>query len=1375
GSIVQGSAGVRIGAPTGVACSVCPGGVTSGHPVNPLLGAKVLPGETDLALPGPLPFILSRTYSSYRTKTPAPVGSLGPGWKMPADIRLQLRDNTLILSDNGGRSLYFEHLFPGEDGYSRSESLWLVRGGVAKLDEGHRLAALWQALPEELRLSPHRYLATNSPQGPWWVLGWCEQVPEADEVLPAPLPPYRVLTGLVDRFGRTQTFHREAGGEITGVTDGAGRHFRLVLTTQAQRAEEARQQAISGGTEPSAFPDTLPGYTEYGRDNGIRLSAVWLTHDPEYPDNLPAAPLVRYGWTPRGELAAVYDRSNTQVRSFTYDDKYRGRMVAHRHTGRPEIRYRYDSDGRVTEQLNPAGLSYTYQYEKDRITITDSLDRREVLHTQGEGGLKRVVKKEHADGSVMQSQFDAVGRLKAQTDAAGRTTEYSPDVVTGLITRITTPDGRASAFYYNHHNQLTSATGTDGLELRREYDESGRLIQETAHNGDITRYRYDNPHSDLPCATEDATGSRKTMTWSRYGQLLTVTDCSGYVTRYDHDRFGQVTAVHREEGLSQYRAYDSRGQLIAVKDTQGHETRYEYNAAGDLTAVIAPDGSRNGTQYDAWGKAIRTTQGGLTRSMEYDAAGRVIRLTSENGSHTTFRYDVLDRLIQETGFDGRTQRYHHDLTGKLIRSEDEGLVTHWHYDEADRITHRTVKGEPAEQWQYDERGWLTQISHLSEGHRVTVHYGYDEKGRLTGERQTVHHPQTEALLWQHETRHAYNAQGLANRCIPDSLPAVEWLTYGSGWLAGMKLGDTPLVEYTRDRLHRETLRSFGRYELTTAYTSAGQLQSQHLNSLQYDRDYTWNDNGELIRISSPRQTRSYSYSDSGRLTGVHTTTSNLDIRIPYATDPAGNRLPDPELHPDITLSMWPDNRIARDAHYLYRYDRHGRLTEKTDLIPEGVIRTDDERTHQYHYDSQHRLVHYTRTQYAEPLVESRYLYDPLGRRVAKRVWRRERDLTGWMSLSRKPEVTWYGWDGDRLTTIQNDRTRIQTVYQPGSFTPLIRVETATGELAKTQRRSLADALQQSGGEDGGSVVFPPVLVQMLDRLESEILADRVSEESRRWLASCGLTVEQIQNQMDPVYTPARKIHLYHCDHRGLPLALVSTEGATEWCAEYDEWGNLLNEENPHQLQQLIRLPGQQYDEESGLYYNRHRYYDPLQGRYITQDPIGLEGGWNQYVYASIHPTYSIDPLGLIDKPAPVFNRELNSDAYYLAVNNCYSYALNRYGNPGSRIFGGGGLQPGELSGKEFSKLTCSSIFEASKNDGAKDLDNGSCPSGYHKAQLFIRPHNFIGMGGDYHWYRQDANGEWSDKQGVGAIRFRGKDPLPPIDYPEKCGTICLPN
>ncbi|HCT7279446.1 TPA: RHS repeat protein, partial [Escherichia coli] len=1026
--IVQGSAGVLIGAPTGVACSVCPKKKDSpnyGNPVNPVLGAKVLPGETDIALPGPLPFILSRAYSSYRTRTPAPVGVFGPGWKAPFDIRLQIRDEGLILNDSGGRSIHFEPLFPGEISYSRSESLWLARGGVAAQHSSQPLSALWQVLPEDVRLSPHVYLATNSLQGPWWILSWPERVPGADEVLPPPPPAYRVLTGVVDGFGRTLTFHRAAKGDVagavTGVTDGAGRRFHLALTTQAQRAEAFRKQRATSLSSPASprsvsssqvFPDTLPAGTEYGVDNGIRLEAVWLTHDPAYPDELPTAPLARYTYTAGGELRAVYDRSGTQVRGFTYDAEHAGRMVAHHYAGRPESRYRYDDTGRVTEQVNPEGLDYRFEYGQDRVTITDSLNRREVLYTEGEGGLKRVVKKEHADGSITRSEYDEAGRLKAQTDAAGRRTEYRLHMASGKLTSVILPDGRTVRYGYNSQRQVTSVTYPDGLRSSREYDEKGRLTAETSRSGETTRYSYDDPASELPTGIQDATGSTKQMAWSRYGQLLAFTDCSGYTTRYEYDRYGQQIAVHREEGISTYSSYNPRGQLVSQKDAQGREIRYEYSAAGDLTATVSPDGKRSTIEYDKRGRPVSVTEGGLTRSMGYDAAGRITVLTNENGSQSTFRYDPVDRLTEQRGFDGRTQRYHYDLTGKLTQSEDEGLITLWHYDASDRITHRTVNGDPAEQWQYDEHGWLTTLSHTSEGHRVSVHYGYDDKGRLTGERQTVENPETGELLWQHETKHAYNEQGLANRVTPDSLPPVEWLTYGSGYLAGMKLGGTPLVEYTRDRLHRETVRSFGSragsnaaYELTSTYTPAGQLQSQHLNSLVYDRDYGWNDNGDLVRISGPRQTREYGYSATGRLESVRTLAPDLDIRIPYATDPAGNRLPDPELHPDSTLTAWPDNRIAEDAHYVYHYDEYGRLTEKTDRIPTGVIRTDDERTHHYHYDSQHRLVFHTRIQHGEPLVESRYLYDPLGRRMAKRVWRRERDLTGWMSLSRKPEET----------------------------------------------------------------------------------------------------------------------------------------------------------------------------------------------------------------------------------------------------------------------------------------------------------------------------------------------------------------------------------
>ncbi|EDU6202898.1 DUF4105 domain-containing protein, partial [Salmonella enterica subsp. salamae] len=425
---------------------------------------------------------------------------------------------------------------------------------------------------------------------------------------------------------------------------------------------------------------------------------------------------------------------------------------------------------------------------------------------------------------------------------------------------------------------------------------------------------------------------------------------------------------------------------------------------------------------------------------------------------------------------------------------------------------------------------------------------------LTGERQTVSDPQTGEVLWAHETQQEYSAQGLANRLKPDGLPPVEWLTCGSGYLAGMKLGDRPLVEYTRDRLHREVQRRFGSgtdaCEQSTAYNLSGQLQGRHLNHPQPDREYGYDNAGRLVRISGPQQTREYRYSEAGRLTGVHTTAANLDITLPYATDPAGNRLPDPEFYPQSSSTVWADNRITEDMQYRYRYDRYGRLTEKTDRIPEGVIRMHDERTHRYDYDNQHRLVRYVRTQYGETQAEGRYIYDPTGRRVGKRVWKRE--PVHWSEtrteLSARPYETWYGWEGDRLATIRTQQRRVQTVYEPGSFTPLLRVETENTELAKTR-------------------------------------------------------------------------------HRGLPLALISPDNTVAWRAEYDEWGNLLSEENPEHLEQLIRLPGQQYDEESGLHYNRHRYYSPGQGRYITQDPTGLKGGWNPYQYP-LNPIHKVDPLGL---------------------------------------------------------------------------------------------------------------------------------------------------
>jgi RHS repeat-associated protein len=96
------------------------------------------------------------------------------------------------------------------------------------------------------------------------------------------------------------------------------------------------------------------------------------------------------------------------------------------------------------------------------------------------------------------------------------------------------------------------------------------------------------------------------------------------------------------------------------------------------------------------------------------------------------------------------------------------------------------------------------------------------------------------------------------------------------------------------------------------------------------------------------------------------------------------------------------------------------------------------------------------------------------------------------------------------------------------------------------------------------------------------------------------------------------------DHAGTPYKLIDSEGKTIWEADADDWGAVRNEKG---IRQPIRFQGQYHDEETGLYYNRHRFYDPLQGRYVTQDPIGLRGGLNLHAYAP-NPVGWIDPLGL---------------------------------------------------------------------------------------------------------------------------------------------------
>ncbi|WP_409523221.1 RHS repeat-associated core domain-containing protein [Nitrincola sp. MINF-07-Sa-05] len=121
----------------------------------------------------------------------------------------------------------------------------------------------------------------------------------------------------------------------------------------------------------------------------------------------------------------------------------------------------------------------------------------------------------------------------------------------------------------------------------------------------------------------------------------------------------------------------------------------------------------------------------------------------------------------------------------------------------------------------------------------------------------------------------------------------------------------------------------------------------------------------------------------------------------------------------------------------------------------------------------------------------------------------------------------------------------------------------------------------------------------------------------------------LREPQDPSDEPAYDTHYsaFVTDHLGTPMKLIGSDGHLLWTAKPDDWAAIRDEKAVPDLKQPIRFQGQWLDEETGLYYNRYRFYDPRQGRYITQDPIGLAGGMNSYAYVG-NPTGWVDPLGL---------------------------------------------------------------------------------------------------------------------------------------------------
>ncbi|RZK34721.1 MAG: hypothetical protein EOO61_13110 [Hymenobacter sp.] len=233
-----------------------------------------------------------------------------------------------------------------------------------------------------------------------------------------------------------------------------------------------------------------------------------------------------------------------------------------------------------------------------------------------------------------------------------------------------------------------------------------------------------------------------------------------------------------------------------------------------------------------------------------------------------------------------------------------------------------------------------------------------------------------------------------------------------------------------------------------------------------------------------------------------------------------------------------------------------------------------------------------------------------------------------MSVSSTTATTLFVWDGDVLVQELSTTGTITYLYEPDSFVPMARITSQSGYKSDAGGRTEAERFIANQFD----YLWPPKQWALKGPIHS--LTSEKLEQGYVVAHSANDTDREKSQQHALADAEADRIDYYSCDHLGTPRELLNETGYLVWSQRFNAWGRAINSAQQgiigsvvSKASQPLRFQGQYEDSETGLSYNRYRYYDPDDGRYLIQDPIGLLAGLNSYSY-SANPTGWNDPLGL---------------------------------------------------------------------------------------------------------------------------------------------------
>ena len=723
-------------------------------------------------------------------------------------------------------------------------------------------------------------------------------------------------------------------------------------------------------------------------------------------------------------------------------------------------------------------------------------------------------------------------------------------------------------------------------------------------------------------------------------------------------------------GREHHTEYSGHDLPVKMRGPGGQSVRLQWQQHHKLSGIERAGTGAEGFRYDRHGNLLAYTDGnGVVWTMEYGPFDLPVARTDGEGHRWQYRYDKDTlQLTEVINPQGESYRYILDNCGRVTEERDwGGVVWRYRYD-ADGLCTARVNGleetilysrdaagrlaevitpEGKTQYAYDKSGRLTGIFSPDGTSQRT---GYDERGRVnvtTQGRRAIeyHYPDEHTVI-----RCILPPEDERDRHPDESLLKTTYRYNAAGELTEVILPGDETLTFSRDEAGREVFRHSNRgFACEQGWNAASQLVTQRAGF--FPEEATW---GGLL----PSLVREYRYDSAGNVSAV---TSREDY--------------------------------GRETRREYRLDRNGQVTAVT---ASGTGLGYGEGDESYGYDScgylkaqsagRHRISEET-DQYAgghrlKQAGNTQYDYDAAGRMVS-----RTKHRDGY-----RPETERFRWDSrDQLTGYCSAQGELWEYRHDASG-------------RRTEKRCDRKKIRFTYLWDGDSIA--EIREYRDDKLYSV-----------RHLVFNGFELISQQfsrvRQAHPSVAPQWVTRTNHAvsDLTGRPLMLFNSEGKTVWRpGQTSLWGLALSlpadtgypdprgELDPEAAPGLL-YAGQWQDVESGLCYNRFRYYEPETGMYLVSDPLGLLGGEQTYRYVP-NPLGYIDPLGLAKTSVPAEKISLSDKARDLFRQGKVREALDVHYEDLVRRKLGGISQ--EIAGREYDVVTDKIIAQVKRTYSSID-------------------------------------------------------------------------